>query len=113
MLLCLTFAIIALHSCKGIELTEVGIADQIQQFGKNPYRILGQEESGSMVYSPVSPYSIHVTMSMILAGFPEDSKTYKQLAKALGVPDTFPKSIQNVKLMIRSFYREVQRKNKK
>ena len=110
MLLCLTFAIIALHFCKGIELTEVGIADPIQQFGKNPYRILGQEESGSMVYSP---YSIHVTMSMILAGFPEDSKTYKQLAKALGVPDTFPKSIQNVKLMIRSFYREVQRKNKK
>ena len=52
-------------------------------------------------------------MTMILAGSPEDSKTYKQLAKALGVPDTFPKSIQNVKLMIRSFYREVQRKNKK
>ena len=108
MLWFLTFAIIAVNTCKGSVLTKVDIADSIRQFSDNMYDILGQEESGNMIYSP---YSVHVTMAMALAGSPEDSKTYKQLTKALGAPDVSPQSFQIDNSLIRSFYREVQRRN--
>ena len=109
MLWFLIIGIIAPKSCKASVLTEVGIADSMQQFNDNMYRILGQEESGNLIYSP---YSIHVTMAMVLAGSPKDSQTYKQLASALGASDISPESFQIDNSLIRSFYKEVQRKNK-
>ena len=76
MLWFLTYGIITFTICEGKVLTQVNIADPIQQFSNDMYRILGQAESGNMVYSP---YSIHTTMAMVLGGAPKDSNTYKQL----------------------------------
>ena len=53
---------------------DVGLGDPIQAFSKDVFTRLGKEETGNMVFSP---YSIHTTMAMALAGSPENSKTYQ------------------------------------
>ena len=109
MLWFLTYGIITFTICEGKVLTQVNIADPMQQFSNDMYRILGQAESGNMVYSP---YSIHTTMAMVLGGAPKDSNTYKQLAKVLGAEDISLKSFYIDLSLLRSFYGEVQRRNK-
>ena len=53
---------------------DVDLGDPIKTFSNKLFTKLGHAENGNMVFSP---YSIHTTMAMALAGSPEDSKTYK------------------------------------
>ena len=108
MLLLLAYKIITLTICEGSVLTQVNLNDPIQKFSNDMYHILGRADSGNMVYSP---YSIHTTMAMVLAGSPKNSNTFKQLAEVLGVKDQSPKSFQIDHSLIRSFYSEVQQRN--
>ena len=60
-------------SCEA-SLFSVELGDPIQAFSEDIFTRLGQAETGNMVFSP---YSIHTTMAMALAGSPENSKTYQ------------------------------------
>ena len=59
--------------CEGT-LSDVDLGEPIKTFSNKIFTKLGHVETGNMVFSP---YSIHTTMAMALAGSPEDSKTYK------------------------------------
>ena len=59
--------------CEGT-LSDVDLGEPIKTFSNKIFTKLGHAETGNMVFSP---YSIHTTMAMALAGSPEDSKTYK------------------------------------
>ena len=62
-----------------------------------------------MVYSP---YSIHTVMAMALVGSPEDSDTFKDLSKVLRA-DNFTAQEFNIDYsLLRSHYREIERKYK-
>ena len=69
----LTLGLFLFTSCHA-SIFDVGLGDPIQAFSKDVFTRLGQEETGNMVFSP---YSIHTTMAMALAGSPENSKTYQ------------------------------------
>ena len=85
------------------------LADSIQRFSKDTYRILGQAQSGNMIYSP---FSIHAALTMTLVGSPEDSTTFKELRKALELNDISSQSFQSYYAAILAYYKEVKDKNK-
>lgn len=85
------------------------LADRIQRFSMDTYRILGQAHSGNMIYSP---FSIHAALTMTLLGSPEYSKTFKELGNALELNDISSKSFQSSYSAILNHYKEVQIRNK-
>ena len=69
-----TFLTFGLFPHVNASIFDIGLGDPIQAFSKDVFTRLGKEETGNMVFSP---YSIHTTMAMALAGSPENSKTYQ------------------------------------
>jgi hypothetical protein len=48
----------------------------LREFNRNVYQLLAASETGNFVYSP---YSLHMALSLLCLGAPEESNTRKQL----------------------------------
>ena len=105
----LALGAITFATCKGSPLIRIDLAKPIINFSNDFYNHLGKTENGNMVYSP---YSIHTVMAMALVGSPEDSDTFKDLSKVLRA-DNFNAQEFNIDYsLLRSHYREIERKYK-
>lgn len=83
-----------------VELPPTSLGSSIAKFGKDLMKVL-LEEKGDNENVLLSPITVHLLMSMLYIGSPEESKTFKQLAKALHL-----KSWQKGQLKLK-IYREI------
>ena len=92
---------VTLVTCQSSPLTQINLSGPVGNFTRDVYAQLGKSEKGNMV---LSPFSIHTTMAMALAGSPPKSNTYKNLANALNLNVNNPKAVNIDYALVRNYF---------
>ena len=92
---------VTLVTCQSSPLTKINLSAPVGKFTRDVYAQLGKSEKGNMV---LSPFSIHTTMAMALAGSPPKSNTYKNLANALNLDVNNPKAVNIDYALVRNYF---------
>ena len=92
---------VTLVTCQSSPLTKINLSAPVGKFTRDVYAQLGKSEKGNMV---LSPFSIHTTMAMALAGSPPKSNTYKNLANALNLDVKNPKAVNIDYALVRNYF---------
>jgi len=92
---------VTLVTCQSSPLTKIDLSAPVGKFTRDVYAQLGKSEKGNMV---LSPFSIHTTMAMALAGSPQKSNTYKNLANALNLDVNNPKAVNIDYALVRNYF---------